>query len=94
MFAIVIVAAVAAGGALDLVASPDGLEVAVAVPVCGSWLVLLDPPHAVASAATTHMPAQNKPNLFIVTPLDRTFGRDTNTQWIWFISAGREMRQK
>jgi hypothetical protein len=69
MFAIVIVAAVEASGALDFVASPDGLEVAVAVPVCGSWVVLLDPPHAVASAATRHMPAQKKANLFIVTPL-------------------------
>jgi hypothetical protein len=78
----VIVAAVDAAGALDLVASPDGLVVAVAVPVCDSWEPPLDPPHAVASAATRHMPAQNKPNLFIVTPLDRTFGRDTSTRWV------------
>jgi hypothetical protein len=94
MFAIVIVAAADAIGALDFVASPDGLEVAVAVPVCGSWVVLFDPPHAVASDATTHTAAHNKPNLFIVTPLDRTLGRDTNTRSIWFISPGRGPRQK
>jgi len=40
-------------------------------------LELLDPPHAVANAAARHMAAQNKPNLFIVTPLDWTLGRDT-----------------
>jgi len=38
---------------------------------------LFDPPHAVANAAARHMAAQNKPNLFIVTPLDWTLGRDT-----------------
>jgi hypothetical protein len=80
MFAMVIVAAVEAAGALDFVASPDGLEAAVAVCVCDSWVLLLDPPHAVANAATTHMAAQTKPNLFIVTPLDWTLGRDTNTR--------------
>jgi hypothetical protein len=77
MFAIVIIAAVAADGALDAVASPDGLEVVVAVCVLLSVVLLLDPPHAVANAATTHMAAQNKPNLFIVTPLDWTLGQDT-----------------
>jgi hypothetical protein len=46
--------------------------------------VLLDPPHAVANAATTHMAAQNKPNLFIVTPLDWTLGRDTIIYPNWF----------
>jgi hypothetical protein len=70
MFAMVIVAAVAASGALDFVASPDGLEVAVAVCVCESWVLLLDPPHAVTTAATTPIAAQTRTNLFIVTPLD------------------------
>jgi hypothetical protein len=79
MFVMVIVAAVAAAGALDAVASPEGLEVAVAVCVLLSVVLLLDPPHAVANAATTHMAAQNKPNRFIVTPLDWTLGKDTNT---------------
>jgi hypothetical protein len=78
MSAIVMVAALADAGAL--VASL--FAVAVAVPDLLSDVLLLDPPHAVASAATRHMPAQNKPNLFIVTPLDRTFGRDTYTRCI------------
>jgi hypothetical protein len=67
MFAIVMVAALADAGAV--VASLP-LAVAVAVPDWLPYVLLLDPPHAVASAATTHMAAQNKPNLFIVTPLD------------------------
>jgi len=72
MLAIVMVAALAEAGAL--VAS---LPLAVAVAVPGAWVELLDPPHAVANAAARHMAAQNKPNLFIVTPLDWTTGRDT-----------------
>jgi len=71
MLAIVMVAAAADA----LVASlPLAEAVAVAVPVV--W-VEFDPPHAVANAAARHMAAQNKPNLFIVTPLDWTPGRDT-----------------
>jgi hypothetical protein len=83
MLAIVIVAALAEAGAL--VASLP-LAVAVAVP---DWLSLelLDPPHAVANAAARHMAAQNKPNLFIVTPLDWTFGRDTVLDPNWFKEA-------
>jgi hypothetical protein len=68
MFAMVSVAALAPGGALEAVAAPDGLEVTLAVPVC-DWVELLDP-HAAATAATTHMAANNKPAFFIVTPLD------------------------
>jgi hypothetical protein len=80
MLAIVMVAALADAGAL--VASLP-LAVAVAVP---DWfsLELLDPPHAVANAAARHMAAQNKPNLFIVTPLDWTPGRDTVLDPNWF----------
>jgi hypothetical protein len=71
MFAIVMVAALAAAGPLVVASAvPDGLAVNVAVPVAGSCVLLLDPPHAVANPATRHMAAQNKPNLFIVTPLD------------------------
>jgi hypothetical protein len=84
MFVIVMVAAPAGAGAL--VASLP-LAVAVAVPDGDSWEVLLDPPHAVASAATRHMAAQNKPNLFIVTPLDWTFGKDTLDDSNWFNQA-------
>jgi hypothetical protein len=85
IFEIVMVAALAAGAALVASAVPVGLAVMVAVPVSGSWVVLLEPPpHAVASAATRHMAAQNKPNLFIVTPLDWTFGKDTIIDPIWF----------
>jgi hypothetical protein len=65
---------VAAAGAL--VASLP-LAVAVAVSALLSCVLVLDPPQAVSSAATRHIAAQNKPNLFIVTPLDRTSGRDT-----------------
>jgi hypothetical protein len=73
MFAIVIVAVLAAAGPLVASAVAVGLAVMVAVPVARSWVVvLLDPPHAVANAAARHMAAQNKPNLFIVTPLDWT----------------------
>jgi hypothetical protein len=79
MLAIVMVAALAEAGAL--VASLP-LAVAVAVPV--AWVELLDPPHAVANAAARHMAAQNKPNLFIVTPLDWTLGRDTVLDPNWF----------
>jgi hypothetical protein len=46
------------------------LAVAVAVPDCWSCVDVLDPPQAVANAATRHMAAQNKPILFIVTLLD------------------------
>jgi hypothetical protein len=77
MFAIVMVAALAAAGPLVASAVPVGLAVAVAVPVSFSGVEVLDPPHAVANAATRHMAAQNNPNLFIVTPLDWTLGRDT-----------------
>src|SRR6476646_2720073 len=82
MLAIVMVAALAEAGAGALVASLP-LAVAVAVP---DWLSLelLDPPHAVANAAARHMAAQNKPNLFIVTPLDWTLGRDTVLDPNWF----------
>ena len=80
MLAIVMVAALADAGAL--VASPP-LAVAVAVP---DWLSLelLDPPHAVTNAAARHMAAQNKPNLFTVTPLDLTLGRYTVLDPNWF----------
>jgi hypothetical protein len=84
MPAIVMVAALAAAGPLVASAVPVGLAVMVAVPVSRSWAVLLDPPHAVANAATTHMAAQNTPNLFIVTPLDWTLGRDTIIYPNWF----------
>jgi hypothetical protein len=58
MFVIVMVAAAAIA---------VGLPVAVAVPDFWSCVEVLDPPHAVANAATRHMAAQNKPNLFILT---------------------------
>jgi len=74
MLAIVMVAAAADAGAL-VASLPLAEAVAVAVPV--AWVELFDPPHAVANAAAKHMAAQNKPNLFIVTPLDWTLGRDT-----------------
>jgi hypothetical protein len=64
------VAALAAAGSLGAAAVPVGLAVIVAVPVSGSGAVSLDPPHAVATAATRHIAAQNKPKFFIVTPLD------------------------
>jgi hypothetical protein len=48
------------------------LPVISAVPVLDCSDVLLDPPHAVANAATRHIAAKNKPNLFIVTPLEWT----------------------
>jgi hypothetical protein len=67
MLAIVMVAA---AGALEAPASAVGLAVAVAVSVAFSGAEVLDPPHAVATAATRHMAAQNKPNLFMLTPLD------------------------
>jgi hypothetical protein len=70
MFAIVMVVAPAAAGPLVGSAVPVGLPVIVAVPVSRSSLEVLDPPHAVANAATRHMAAQNKTNLFIMTPLD------------------------
>jgi hypothetical protein len=83
MLAIVIVAAPAAAGPLVASAVPVGLAVMVAVPV--SWvLVLLDPPHAVAIAATRHMAAQNKPNLFMLTPLHWTLASDTIIAPNWF----------
>jgi type IV secretory pathway protease TraF len=70
MLAIVMVAALAAAGPLVASAVPVGLAVKVAVPVSRSSVVLLDPPQAAANAATRHRAAQNKPNLFMVTPLD------------------------
>jgi len=71
MLAIVMVAPLAAAGPLiGASVVPVGLAVIVAVPVSGCCVLLLEPPHAVANAATRHMAAQNKPNLFIVTPLD------------------------
>jgi hypothetical protein len=84
MFAIVMVAAPAAAGPLVCSAVAVGLAVAVAVPVSRSCVEVLDPPHAVANAATRHMAAQNKPNLFMVTPLDWTLARDTIIQRNWF----------
>jgi hypothetical protein len=72
MFMIVILAAGAAAGPLEVSALPVGLAVAVAVPVPVSLVELSDPPHAVATAATRHMAAQNNPNLFIVTPISWT----------------------
>jgi hypothetical protein len=72
MLAIVMVAALAAAGALAL---------AVAVP---DWVDVLDPPHAVAKVATRHIAAQNRPNLFMLTPLDWTLGRDTIIDPNWF----------
>jgi hypothetical protein len=67
MLAIVMVAA---AGALEAPAPAVGLAVAVAVPLSFAGVDVLDPPHAVANAAARHMAAQNKPNLFILTPLD------------------------
>jgi hypothetical protein len=83
MLAIVMVAAVAAAGPPVAAAVPVGLAVMVAVPVSSCWL-LFDPPHAVATAATRHIAAQNIPNLFIATPLDRALGRDTIIEANWF----------
>jgi hypothetical protein len=74
MLAIVMVAAPADIGAV--VASLP-LAVAVAVPDWLPYVELLDPPHAVANAATRHMAPQNKLNLFIVTPLNWTLAKDT-----------------
>jgi hypothetical protein len=65
MSLIIMVVAPAGAGALVV---PLALAVAVAVPEGLSLVELLDPPHAVANAATRHNPAQNNPNLFIVTP--------------------------
>jgi hypothetical protein len=84
MFVIVMVAAPAAAGALVASAVAVGLAVAVAVPVSRSSVEVPDPPHAVATAATRHMAAQNNPNLFIVTPLDLTLAKDTIIDPIWF----------
>src|SRR5437899_12007355 len=81
MFAIVMVAAPADAGAF--VASLP-LAVAVSVPDLLPYVLLLDPPHAVASAATTHMAAQNKPNPFIVTTLESTPGNATINNPNWF----------
>jgi hypothetical protein len=81
MLAIVMVAALAAGA---LEAPAVGLAVAVAVPLSFSGVEVLDPPHAVANAATRHMAAQNNPNLFILTPLDWTLARDTIIDPNWF----------
>jgi hypothetical protein len=72
MLAIVMVAAAAAADPLVCPAVAVGLAVAVAVSLAFSCVELLDPPHAVANAATRHMAAQNKPNLFILTLLDWT----------------------
>jgi hypothetical protein len=82
MFAIVMAAPLAAAGPLVCSAVAVALAVVVAVP--DAWVVLLDPPHAVATAATRHMAAQNKPNLFIVTPLDLIPWRDTLSDPDWF----------
>jgi hypothetical protein len=68
MLEIVMVDPAAAAGPADAV----GLAVAVAVPLAFSCVEVLDPPHAVANAATRHMAAQNKPILFILTLLDWT----------------------
>jgi hypothetical protein len=84
MLAIVMVAALAAAGALEAPAPAVGLAVAVAVPLSFSGVEVLDPPHAVANAATRHMAAQNNPNLFILTPLDWTLARDTIIDPNWF----------
>ena len=61
-----IVAALAAAGAL--VAS--GVWVVAAAAVVVVWLLVYwwNSPHAVATAATRQMPAQNKQILFIVSP--------------------------
>jgi hypothetical protein len=45
-----------------------GLPVIVAVPVSRSSVVVLDSPHAVATAAIKHSAAQNKQIFFIVFP--------------------------
>src|SRR5689334_7493869 len=87
MLAIVMVAALAAAGAFVASAVPVALAVMVAVPVLPCWLVLLDPPHAVATAATRHIAAQNKPNLFIFTPLGPAPGKDTIVEANWFNDA-------
>jgi len=81
MLAIVMVAAPADMGA---VVASLRLAVAVAVPDWLPYVELFDPPHAVANAATRHMAAQNKLNLFIVTPLDWTLGKDTFDGSNWF----------
>jgi hypothetical protein len=60
-----------------------GPAVVVVLPY-GCSAVVLDPPHAVATAATRHMAAQNKLNRFIVTPLDWTLARDTIIDPNWF----------
>ena len=84
MFSIVIVAAPVAAGPLVGSAVPVGLAVIVAVPVFCSGVEVLDPPHAVANAATRHTATQNKPNLFILTPLDWTLAKDTIIDPNWF----------
>jgi hypothetical protein len=84
MLAIVMVAAAAAAGPLVCPAVAVGLAVAVAVPLSFSGVDVLDPPHAVANAAARHMAAQNKPNLFMLTPLDWTLARDTIIDPNWF----------
>jgi hypothetical protein len=88
MLAIVMVAAAAAADPLVCPAFVVGLAVAVAVPLAFSCVEVLDPPHAVANAATRHMAAQNKPNLFMSTPLDWTLARDTIIDPNWF-TCGR-----
>jgi hypothetical protein len=84
MFAIVMVAALAAAGPLGASAVPVALAVVVDVPVFCSGVEVVDPPHAVANAATRQMAAQNKPNLFILTPLDWTLAYDTIIDPNWF----------
>jgi hypothetical protein len=84
MFVIVMAAPPATAGALVASAVAVGLAVAVAVPVPVSLVEVLDPPHAVTTAATRHIAAQNNPNLFIVTPLDWTLAKDTIIDPIWF----------
>ncbi|HXO53392.1 MAG TPA: hypothetical protein VN888_20730, partial [Mycobacterium sp.] len=72
MLAIVMVAALAAAGPLGASAVPVALAVIADDPVFCSGVEVLDPPHAVANAATRQIAAQNKPNRFILTPLDWT----------------------
>jgi hypothetical protein len=85
MFAIVRVAPLAVAGPVVSAAVAVGLAVAVAVPDCFSSVVVLDPPHAVATAATRHIAAQSKPSFFIVSPLNNcAFARDTIIDPKWF----------
>jgi hypothetical protein len=92
LLAMVMVAAPAAG-ALVASAVPVsaalvvGLAVTVAVPVSRSSRVVLDSPHAAATAATRHRAAQSKQNFFIVSPY--TIAPSRETRLSTFLSGKR-----